>query len=200
MSDAPAALPGPASPAVRQRLIEALARRSAAHQGEVRRLLELRLAALRGSGQGGSEAAQGTTPAPAPSAALAAPDGAPGPLAALVQALNRRADAVDPATVRELRALAPARRTWSRLNAQQRLDRALAHAPVNAGPLNSQQLVHRALRLMRELAPGYLQHFSAHADALLGLERLQAGMDAGATATPRAPGAAPGKAARRRAT
>jgi len=64
-------------------------------------------------------------------------------------------------------------RTWSRLEAEQRLAQALAAVPDNAGPLNSRQLVHRTLVLLRELSPEYLQHFIAHVDALLWLEQQQ---------------------------
>ena len=47
------------------------------------------------------------------------------------------------------------------VNAQSR-----AALPENAGPLNSQHLVHRALVLMRELSPEYLEHFVGYIDAL----------------------------------
>ena len=46
--------------------------------------------------------------------------------------------------------------------------------PKQAGPLNSQLLLHRALTLMRETSPGYLQHFMSQAEALMWLERSQA--------------------------
>jgi hypothetical protein len=61
--------------------------------------------------------------------------------------------------------------------------------PQNAGPLNSSSLVHRALSLMRELSPGYLQQFLAYADALSWLEQLNAGGTPPAKEPPRAPGA-----------
>jgi len=44
----------------------------------------------------------------------------------------------------------------------------------NAGPLNSNQLVHRALSLMRELSPGYLQQFLSYTDALMWMEQIHA--------------------------
>jgi hypothetical protein len=63
------------------------------------------------------------------------------------------------------------RRTWSRLSADQRLAQSRASLPDNAGPLNSQHLVHRALVLMRELSPEYLEHFVGYIDALQWLEQ-----------------------------
>lgn len=65
------------------------------------------------------------------------------------------------------------RRTWSRLSAEQRLAQSRSALPGNAGPLNSQHLVHRALTSMRELSPAYFERFMNHVDALLWLERAQ---------------------------
>ncbi|WP_295375334.1 DUF2894 domain-containing protein [uncultured Pseudacidovorax sp.] len=73
----------------------------------------------------------------------------------------------------ELKALRRFRGTWSRLSAQQRLREATAQVPAQAGPLNSHHLVHRALALMQQLSPGYLEHFVGHVDALLSIEQLQ---------------------------
>ena len=63
------------------------------------------------------------------------------------------------------------KRTWSRLSADQRLAQSRACLPDNAGPLNSQHLVHRSLVLMRELSPDYLEHFVGYIDALQWLEQ-----------------------------
>jgi hypothetical protein len=71
----------------------------------------------------------------------------------------------------ELKALDEVRNTWARLDAEQRLEQALAQVPANAGPLNSYQLVLRTLILMRDVSPEYLQRFMTHVDALLWLER-----------------------------
>jgi len=143
---------------VRQRFIEALARRAAAHQGEARRLLDEKIAALRAAA------------ADAPRVAEAAPAAVPqrGPLGELVDHIARHAPAPSDG---ELKTLKEFRRTWSRLNTDQRLTRSLAKVPENAGPLNSHHLVHRSLLLMRELSPEYLERFMAHVDALLWLEQ-----------------------------
>ena len=81
-----------------------------------------------------------------------------------------RADPADkPAS--EARTLQFFKRTWSRLSADQRLAQSRACLPDNAGPLNSQHLVHRSLTLMRELSPEYLQHFVGYIDALQWVEQ-----------------------------
>lgn len=167
---------------VRQRLIEAMARRAAVQQGEARRLLEARVAAW---------AAPSGSPGPvAPGGPLAAAPA--GPLATLVAELDGRrcahaasrcasspvtATAAYPAGPGAPSAAQPPglgyfRATWSRLQAEQRLAQSQARLPGNAGPLNSQHLVHRALLLMHEAAPDTLQHFMAQIDALLWLERV----------------------------
>ncbi|RXN85458.1 DUF2894 domain-containing protein [Achromobacter aloeverae] len=61
---------------------------------------------------------------------------------------------------------------WSRVSASMRVQESQFQVPDNAGPLNSSHLVHRSLTLMRELAPGYLQHFLAYVDVLSWLEPM----------------------------
>lgn len=61
---------------------------------------------------------------------------------------------------------------WSRVSASMRVQESQFQVPDNAGPLNSSHLVHRSLALMRELAPGYLQHFLAYVDVLSWLEPM----------------------------
>jgi Protein of unknown function (DUF2894) len=85
-----------------------------------------------------------------------------------------------------IKALNDLRATLSALHAQQRVTHALASKPPQAGPLNSEQLVHRALLLMREVSPAYLRHMVATVDVLCWGEQLQQGGKAGmaASATP----------------
>jgi hypothetical protein len=64
------------------------------------------------------------------------------------------------------------RETWSALSARRRLHDARGQVPKNAGPLNSNGLMHRALTVMQELSPDYLRNFLAYADTLAGLESL----------------------------
>lgn len=87
------------------------------------------------------------------------------------------------------------RTTWSRLSADRRLTQSLAKVPENAGPLNSQHLVHRSLTLMRELSPEYLHHFMAHVDALLWLDQANGAGNAPTSPKPAAK-TARGKSAR----
>ena len=164
----------PGAAAVRQLWAEALARRAAAQPEPVRCRLAVRLAALE---QGAADVA----------AQPAAPR-ARGPLGRLADALARGGDApgtlapetaprglpAPDASPPELQALQRFRATWSRLAAEERVQQALAHVPPQAGPLNSSHLVYRALLLMRETAPEYLQRFVPYVDALLWLEQMQA--------------------------
>jgi hypothetical protein len=161
---------------VRFRLIEAMARRTAGHRGEARRLLDARLAVLIDAyGRVLDEA-----PAPAVDAAPSARSGlaelldhiarhAPAPEVAAPGAIPLSASASGP----ELKGVRFFNRTWTRLRAERRITQSLARVPENAGPLNSHQLVHRALVLMHELSPDYLNRFMAHVDGLLWLEQLQ---------------------------
>ena len=72
----------------------------------------------------------------------------------------------------ELKAIRNYRGTWSRLRAERRLHQALALVPHNAGPLNTQRLLHQALRVMQQASPGYLLHFMAHVEGLLALDQV----------------------------
>lgn len=71
----------------------------------------------------------------------------------------------------ELKSVAYFRDTWSKLSTEQRLTQTLAQAPENAGPLNSQHLVLRALKVMHAYSPDYLQAFMSYADTLIWLEQ-----------------------------
>ncbi|MGV2865821.1 DUF2894 domain-containing protein [Achromobacter sp. AGC39] len=66
------------------------------------------------------------------------------------------------------------RGVWSRVSADRQVRQSQEQVHKNAGPLNSNQLVHRALSLMRELSPGYLQQFLSYTDALMWMEQIQA--------------------------
>jgi len=135
----------------RQRRVEALARRASAHQGEARRLLDLKRQQLTQPPRRHAEAT-----------VSAAPHGA---LAQLLQHIERLG-----ATGAELKTVQQHRSTWAQLHTDQRLHQALVQVPDNAGPLNTQRLLLQALTLMREASPPYLQHFMAHAETLLWLE------------------------------
>lgn len=155
---------------VRFHVIQALARRAAGHAGETRQLLERKLSALIEAyaddlERGASSAAAECMPA----------RGALGELAAALcgHAAMRRGDPAVPDPYPELPALDDFRKTWSRVRSQSQLRQSLGPAPANAGPLNSGRLVHRALTLMREVSPGYLQQFLSYTDTLSWLERMK---------------------------
>nr|WP_233622179.1 DUF2894 domain-containing protein [Burkholderia multivorans] len=156
---------------VRFHRLDALERRAAALDGDARALLDARLAAL------ADEYAQfvARTPAPAgpdaPQAhAVPAHASSRGALAGLVERLARDAQAdrrgIDPELVDYFRA------TWAKVRTEQQYRQSLDQVPRNAGPLNSNSLVHRSLSTMRELSPAYLQQFLSYVDALACLEDL----------------------------
>lgn len=101
-----------------------------------------------------------------------------------------------PGAPAELRAVRDHRQAWAQLGAERRLLQALAQVPGQAGPLNTQRLLHQALRAMHDASPGYLQHFVLQVEALLWLDRAGLPPPATPPATPR-PSAAP-QARRRR--
>ena len=172
---------------VRFQLAESLARRASAHAGAARRVIDERVAAIVATLSELPDGPATTRPV--------APAAGRGALAALVaHAARQRGAAPTPASEPDARpatASTPAatpppavsgaaadaktlqffKRTWSRLSADQRLAQSRASLPENAGPLNSQHLVHRSLVLMRELSPEYLEHFVGYIDALQWLEQ-----------------------------
>jgi len=153
---------------VRFAFIDGLVRRAARQGDGVRQQLDERIGALLASY--GEAAAHASLVESTP------PARAIGPLGALAALIDERAPsrAEIPgasAPTSAAAALDEVRETWARLEAEKRLKHAVAQAPGNAGPLNSYQLVLRALLLMREVSPEYLQRFIAHVDTLMWLER-----------------------------
>ena len=59
---------------------------------------------------------------------------------------------------------------WSRIRIDSLLRQCLASLPEDAGPLHSSVLTYRAMALMQELSPEYLQHFIAYVDVLTWME------------------------------
>jgi hypothetical protein len=177
---------------VRFRFIEAMARRTAAHDGPVGQVLRARVAQLLADYADALDRARcapGETGGcdPASSGACTPAYATRGPLAELVDYIagqppahadERAAGNVAHGVggpVAELKTLRYFRSTWSRLSAHQRLTQSLAQVPTNAGPLNSQHLVHRALTLMRDASPEYLNRFISYVDTLLWLDQASGG-------------------------
>lgn len=159
--------------------LQGLFERAARHRGEVRRLLDARLAqalqTLReriAQAQREARQAAASPPRSAPRASLGelaralsqpapeTPDG--GPDAGSSRVVGNRP---------ELKSVRHFRNTWSKLSVDKQLAKALGRAPKNAGPINSHSLVLRSLALMRELSPDYLNRFMCYADALLCLDQ-----------------------------
>ncbi|KFG93681.1 hypothetical protein GQ56_0130580 [Burkholderia paludis] len=157
---------------VRFHRIDALERRAATLDGAARVLLDARLAALI-DGFAAVVARAGEAAAALDPAHAAAGAPARGALAALVERLARDAQAdrrgPDPELVDYFRTM------WSKVRTEQQYRQSLDQVPRNAGPLNSNSLVHRSLSTMRELSPEYLQQFLSYVDALAWLEDLAGG-------------------------
>ncbi|SCU75888.1 conserved hypothetical protein [Cupriavidus necator] len=180
---------------VRFRLMQALARRSAAHSGAVRGLLDERLRGLaaayaaivqRYTGQD-SDVADGAAP-PTPTSGPAA-----SALGALVHDITARARPAIAVASNDARSHTPVparapqsdaplvdaladyfRETWARVSVEQHFRLSLERVPENAGPLNTDHLVHRSLSLMRETSPEYLRHFLSYVEGMSWLEQLGA--------------------------
>ena len=178
---------------VRLLVIDALARRAAAQQGEARRMLDDRLAALKAAREHALTQAQAQAPArhaDAGTAEAAPPPGQGGPLAQLVHYIAQQrgpAASLPSAASGEMETLRYLRSTWSRLSADKRLTQSLAKVPDKAGPLNSHQLVHRALSAMRDASPEYFHHFVSYVDALMGLQQINGAGAASASAEKASP-------------
>ena len=67
---------------------------------------------------------------------------------------------------------------WAKVSANRQLRQSEQQVPDNAGPLNSNNLVHRSLALMRQLSPGYLHQFLSYLDALAWMEQFDGAVTA----------------------
>lgn len=173
----------------RRHFVEALERRAAAQQGEPRRLLDERLRDLIAADAGATALAAGEAADAAPAHPPAA--SALGDLLEYAASLTASGgDGGEEAAPRsrfpELAALDDFRDLWSSLHMRRQLRQSLAQTAADAGPLNSGRLVHRALTLMRQLSPGYLQQFLAYVDLLSWMEQMH-----GSAALPARPAAPP---------
>ncbi|WP_238481125.1 DUF2894 domain-containing protein [Dyella telluris] len=192
---------------IRFHLLDALATRAARHEGGARRLLDQRLADLmeayasdvaRSLKNGGGATANVVVSNGAP---------APGPFGELIEQLARASEVrgeytavtspSQTAALPEMELLGEFRRIWSSVRTESQLRQSMEQAPENAGPLNSRALVHRAIALMRDLSPGYLQHFLAYIDDLSSMERMNG--SPATMARDAAPSAAPKKRSRAKA-
>jgi len=159
-------------------VIDALATRADAHDGQTRALLDARLAVLLDAHSPAPE----RTDRSGKRARAASPETPP--RSALGDLLHQLADhgltktapvaaTPQPGAFPEMPALGEFRQTWAKVRTDSQLRQSLVQASEDAGPLNSGVLVNRAIHLMRDLSPGYLQHFVAYVDALSWLEQMQ---------------------------
>ncbi|ULU24640.1 DUF2894 domain-containing protein [Dyella terrae] len=185
---------------IRFHFMDALEKRAARIDGEARGLLDARLAVL----------IDAYAADLIPSAVSASNDAVSdiaerGPFGELIDQLARMAasrnekPATEPATsaMPEMELLGEFRKIWSSVRTESQLRQSMEDAPENAGPLNSRALVHRTIALMRELSPGYLQHFLAYIDDLSWIEQMNGNASFVAKDAPQA--ASPGKRTRAKA-
>lgn len=104
----------------------------------------------------------------------------PSPLAQLLQEMSSPGSAVSDAIAdplkpwrRENPRVQQFRKQLRKISVQKQVSRAIAQGPQNAGPINSHMLVLRALGLMRDISPDYLNRFMTHLDTLLCLEEAE---------------------------
>ena len=175
-------------------LMQALAQRAERFDGSVRQRLDARLQQL-----ADAYAAQLASPPPA---AKPQPQVMESPMQQLLLQFGDapRADALasTPTTIaaREggeagvdsdiapLPVLDEFQQLWTRIRIDGLLRHCLEGLPEDAGPLHSSVLTYRAMALMREVSPEYLQHFVAYTDALSWLEQLHGSSNESTPASP----------------
>lgn len=156
--------------------IEVLARRTGLQTGSAQPLLHKKL-------QQALQAFEQRMPA-LPTAAPTPPaEALPSPLALLLQEMAppphashspQSLPAASPlARHRESPRVRQFRKQLRQISVQKQVSKAIAQAPQNAGPINSHMLVLRALGVMRDISPDYLQRFMTHLDTLLCLEQSE---------------------------
>lgn len=175
-------------------LMRALARRALQHDGLLRQLLELRLQELadayanlianssEAKTSGGAKETSLFTPLLEQLANAPRLDALPQPAHA--------AQTSEPLPATEAPAmplLDEFQQLWSRIRIDSLLRQCLDSLPEDAGPLHSSVLSYRAMALMREVCPDYLQHFVAYTDVLTWLEQLGGSTDADEVASVRKP-------------
>ena len=164
---------------VRFHYIQALALRAKAQQGSVKRILDGKLDAAVATLRQRLAQAQGN----AAGATIASPEVSAGQRESLGDLVRHLAQhtpqapahaltapmATTPRT--ELKSVHYFRNTWSKLSAEKQVTQALGQAPKNAGPINSHGVALRALALMRDTSPDYLNRFMSYVDTLMCLDQ-----------------------------
>lgn len=178
--------------------IEALAKRGLCHAPAVQSLLEHKV--LQALDQ--LQSRMGLTPSPCDAPSQVAPT-PPSALAALLHDMSHRshrersthagAHPFENPRVRQFR------QQLGKISVQNQVNRAIAQAPQNAGPINSHMLVLRSLGIMRDISPDYLSRFMGYVDTLLSLEDVgKASVTSGRKSEPKSLKPAPAAAAYKR--
>ncbi|HEY4560480.1 MAG TPA: DUF2894 domain-containing protein [Lysobacter sp.] len=145
--------------------IRALSRRAADRDGGLRRALDARIAELASACMASLD----------PSHDGPARDNPRQPARNAFATLHERlADTASPKAQAATTALDELHRASATARARSQVRQALDSAPQDAGPLNSTLLVHRALTLMRDVSPDYLQAFMGYVDTLAWLDGMAA--------------------------
>ncbi|MGC8120130.1 DUF2894 domain-containing protein [Marinobacter sp. VGCF2001] len=76
------------------------------------------------------------------------------------------------ATPKPLNAMARAQAERGAQTLQSRIRLAIDNVPAEAGPMNAQRLVSRAIAEMHTLSPEYAERFARYTDTLMALERM----------------------------
>ena len=155
--------------------IEVLAERTRLQNGMAQTLLQARLdQALQ------AFSARMTAAPDTPAAAVAATSPSASPLALLLQEMKPPGPATSAVPGQPDQGWAAAsprvqqfRRQLRKISVQKQVSQAMAQAPQNAGPINSHMLVLRALGLMRDISPDYLNRFINYVDTLLCLDESE---------------------------
>ncbi|MBN8923684.1 MAG: hypothetical protein BGP10_07425 [Rhodanobacter sp. 68-29] len=191
-------------------LMDAMARRALRHDGQVRKQLDARLQELADAYAGLlADQPEATPPHHAdesPMQQLLAQFANAPRLDGVPQAvpMARTRDEAPIADIAPMPALDEFQQLWSRIRIDSLLRQCLDSLPEDAGPLHSRVLAYRAMTLMRDVSPEYLQHFVAYADVLTWMEhaagRAVAGGDADGAASVRKPARAGGSRRKKPAT
>ncbi|HTJ93519.1 MAG TPA: DUF2894 domain-containing protein [Pararobbsia sp.] len=169
-------------------LIDALARRAAGYTGSARQVLDRRLAAHierhemdRARGKVDDESPKHDQSGQRPNEGMP-PDSAQSALAGLIayMAEHRRPEPVAAASRvpspgfdrADVEVLDYVRDVWEKVSSESQWRQFSTQVPGNAGPLNTEKLMVRALSLMRDVSPDYVRQFLSYVNALSWMERI----------------------------
>lgn len=172
---------------VRFRYLEALAERMQAQPASVRQVLTHKLGEAVADYRLRVDRAQEAAPSKAKPVAIDIAARSPSRSRSLLAQLNHdiaertrhpAPDALshdmagEPGSPSDMKSVRRFAEVWSKIATEQQLSQALTRGPELAGPLNSHNLMLRAMSLMHGLSPDYLRRFLSQADALLWLEHM----------------------------